>query len=217
MIRIVLADDHHLVRQGIRSLLEKSGDMQVVGEAEDGQQAIELAERLKPDILVADIGMPRMNGIRAAEKLRSLNSKTRVLILSMHSSELLIRKALLAGAKGYLLKISVTEELLQALRTVYSGQIYLSPPVSSVMTEAFISGRSPGEVSGPLDQLTDRELEVLQLIAEGHTSQAIAQLLNTATGTIERHRSNLMNKLDVHDVAGLTRLAIQYGLIFLDQ
>ena len=217
MIRIVLADDHHLVRQGIRALLEKARDMEVIGETQDGMEAVEMIQELKPDVLVMDIGMPRMNGIQATEKIKSLDLPTRIVILSMHSSELLVRKALLAGAKGYLLKRSVTEELLLAVRAVNMGQIYLSPHISAFVTEGFLSQGSHQQEGSPIERLTAREREVLQLIAEGYTNQSIAQMLHIAVSTVERHRANLMSKLDVHDVSGLTRLAIKHGVIFLDQ
>lgn len=217
MIRIILADDHNLVRQGIRALLEKAGDMEVIGEIQDGMQAVEMVQELKPDVLVMDIGMPRLNGIQAAEKIKTFDLPTRIVILSMHSSELLVRKALVAGVKGYLLKRSVTEELLLAVRAVNLGQTYLSPHISTIVTEGFLSQSSQSEESSPIDQLTAREREVLQLIAEGYTNQSIAQMLHIAVSTVERHRANLMSKLNIHDVSGLTRLAIQHGVIFLDQ
>jgi DNA-binding NarL/FixJ family response regulator len=216
MTRVVLAEDHHLVRNGIHALLEKSGDFEVVGEAADGQEAIELVERLKPDILLIDIGMPRLNGIQATERVVALGGKTRVIMLSMHSGGLLVRKALQAGARGYLLKRSVTEELLLAIDAVSRGETYLSPPVAAIVTDGFLTGGINMQETPLIDQLTPRENEVLQLIAEGYTNQGIARLLSISTSTVERHRANLMAKLDIHDVAGLTRLAIQHGLIFIE-
>jgi DNA-binding NarL/FixJ family response regulator len=217
MIRIVLDDDHNLVRDGIRALLEQATDIEVVGDAQDGMQAVELVRELKPDVLVMDIGMPHLNGVQATGKIKTLDLPTQVLILSMHTSDLLVREALMAGAKGYLLKHSVAEELLLAVRTVSSGLIYLSPPISAIVAQGFISRSKAQEESNPIDQLTVREREVLQLIAEGNTNQAIAHMLHITVNTVERHRANLISKLDVHDVAGLTRLAIQYGLIFLEE
>jgi DNA-binding NarL/FixJ family response regulator len=216
MIRVVVADDHHIVRKGIRGLLEKTDDIEVVGEAQDGQEAIELTERLIPDVLLIDIAMPRLNGIQATERIRDMGSATQVVILSVHSSRLLVRQALTSGARGYLLKKSVLEELLLAVRAAKDHETYLSPAISGVVMESFLSQSDAGEVN-PMDQLTPREREVLQLISEGHTSSAIAQMMDISINTVDKHRANLMSKLDMHDIAGLTRLAIQYGLIFLDE
>jgi RNA polymerase sigma factor (sigma-70 family) len=216
MIRVILADDHHLVRKGIRALLEKSDDIQVIGEAEDGLEAVELAERLAPDVLVMDIAMPRMNGIQATERICAALA-TQVVILSMHSDETLVKYALRSGAKGYLLKRSVTEELLLAVRAASQGEIYLSPAISRVVLQDFLAQSADAELASAFDQLSPREREVLQLIAEGNTNTAIAQTMNVSVKTIEKHRANLMSKLDVHDVAGLTRVAIKHGLIFPDK
>jgi DNA-binding NarL/FixJ family response regulator len=216
MIRVILADDHHLVRRGIHALLEKADDIDVVGEAEDGQAAIELVEQLKPDVLVIDIAMPRLNGIQATERVRALGFTTQVVILSMHSRPLLVRQALRNGAKGYLLKRSVMEELLLAVRAASRNETYLSSEVSGFIVDDFLTHQVEGEQTSPFNQLTPREREVTQLIAEGRTNNGIAQLLNISVKTVERHRANLMSKLDVHDVAGLTRIAIEHGLIFIE-
>lgn len=217
MIRVVLADDHHLVRRGIRALLEQADDMSVVGEAEDGQEAIELVERLIPDVLIIDIAMPRLNGIQATGRVRALGLATQVVILSMHSRPTLVRQALRSGARGYLLKRSVTEELLLAVRSASRGESYLSPEISGIIVDDFLTHPVDADQASPFDQLTPREREVLQLIAEGHTNQAMAQILNVSIKTVERHRANLMAKLDVHDVAGMTRIALAHGLIFIDE
>jgi DNA-binding NarL/FixJ family response regulator len=216
MIRVILADDHHLVRRGIHALLEKADDIDVIGEAEDGQAAIELVERLKPDVLVIDIAMPRLNGIQATERVRALGFATRVVILSMHSRPLLVRQALRNGAKGYLLKRSVTEELLLAVRAASRNETYLSSEVSGIIVDDFLIHQVETEKASPFDQLTPREREVMQLIAEGRTNNGIAQLLSVSVKTVEKHRANLMAKLDVHDVAGLTRIAIEQGLVFIE-
>ena len=217
MIRVVVADDHHLVRQGIRALLEKAGDIDVVGEAADGQEAVELAGRLAPDVLVMDIAMPRLNGIEATGRIRALGLATQVVVLSMHSNEMVVRRALRSGAKGYVLKRSIAEELLLAIRSAVRGEVYLSPAVSAFLVDEFLRDQADVEERDPLGALTPREREVLQLVAEGHTNAAIAQDLVISVKTVERHRANLMAKLKVHDVAGLTRVAIKHGLVFLDE
>ncbi|MBN1995030.1 MAG: response regulator transcription factor [Anaerolineae bacterium] len=217
MIRVILADDHHLVRQGIRALLEKANDINIVDEAEDGQEAVTLVEQLKPDVLIIDIAMPRMNGIQATQRVRALGLTTQVVILSMHSRPTLVRQALRNGARGYLLKNSITEELLLAVRAANRRETYLSPEVSGIVVDDFLTHQVEAEQASSFNQLTPREREVVQLIAEGHTNNGIARLLNISVKTVERHRANLMAKLDVHDVAGLTRVAIELGLIFIDE
>jgi DNA-binding NarL/FixJ family response regulator len=214
VIHVIVADDHHLVRQGIRALLERAGDIEVVGEAADGQEAIELVQRLTPDVLVMDIAMPRLDGPQATERVRALGVATEVVILSMHSDETLVRQTLRSGARGYLLKRSVTEELLLAVRAAARGEIYLSPAISASILDEFLALQADSEEFRPFDLLTPREREVLQLIAEGHTNTAIAHMMNVTVKTVEKHRSNLMSKLKVHDVAGLVRMAIKHGLIF---
>jgi DNA-binding NarL/FixJ family response regulator len=216
MIRVIVADDHHLVRQGIRALLERADDIEVVGEAADGQEAIELVQRLNPDVLVIDIAMPRLDGTQATERVRALGVATRVVILSMHSDETLVRQTLRSGARGYLLKRSVTEELLLAVRAAVRGEIYLSPAISAPILDEFLALQADSKELRPFDLLTPREREVLQLIAEGHTNTAIAQMMNVTVKTVEKHRTNLMSKLNVRDVAGLVRVAIKQGLVFLD-
>jgi DNA-binding NarL/FixJ family response regulator len=217
MIRVILADDHHLVRQGIRSLLEKTGDIQILAEAENGQEAVKLAERLAPDVLVMDIAMPRLNGIQAAEQIRSLGLATQVVILSMYSDETVVRHALRVGVRGYLLKRSVVEELLLAIRAAMRGEIYLSPAISQMMMTDFLAGQSAAEAVSPFDQLSAREREALKLVAEGATNKAIAEAMQISIKTVEKHRTNLMTKLNVHDLAGLIRIAIKHGLISLDE
>ncbi len=217
MIKVILADDHHLVRQGIRSLLEKAGDIEVVAEAENGQEAIELTEKHQPDILVTDIGMPRLNGVQAAEQIQRLDLPTQVIILSMHSDETIVRQALRNGAAGYLLKDSVAEELLLAIRAAGRGEVYLSPTISKLVMNDFINSPGDVEILDNFDRLSPREREVMQLVAEGYTNKAIATTLHIAPKTVEKHRANLMNKLDVQDLAGLIRIAIKHGLIFLDE
>ena len=216
MIRVVIADDHHLVRQGIRALLEKAGDIEVVGEAADGQEALDLVERLLPDVLVLDIAMPHLNGVEAVGRLRDLKVKTRALVLSMYADDALVRQALRNGAKGYLLKRAVSDELLLAVRAVGRGETFLSPEVAGPVVSALVAAPPRSSDLDPLDQLTSRERQVLQLIAEGHSNREIASHLHLSEKTVEKHRSHLMAKLKIHDTAGLVRFAIKHGLVALD-
>lgn len=216
MIRVILADDHHLVRQGIRALLEKTTDIEIVAEAENGEEAIISTQKLKPDVLLMDINMPRLNGIQAAEQIRHQGLSTHVVILSMHSDETLVRQALRSGVRGYLLKHAVTEELLIAVRAAQRGEVYLSPTISELVMSDFIVGRDKLEQSG-FEQLSPREREVLKLVAEGYTNKAIADTMHLSVKTVEKHRASLMTKLNVQDLAALIRLALKHGLIFLDE
>ena len=219
MIRVVIADDHHLVRQGLRALLEKAGDIEVVGEAADGQETLEVVQRLLPDVLVIDIAMPHLNGVEAVGRLRGLKVKTRALILSMYADDTLVRQALRNGAKGYLLKRAVAEELLLAVRAVARGDTYLSPEVAGPLLTPLLTPLVTGQEAAtphPLDRLTSREREVLQLIAEGHTNAEIATHLTLSEKTVEKHRGHLMAKLAAHDTAALVRFAIKHGLVALD-
>ena len=215
MIRVVLADDHHLVRQGLRALLERAGDIEVVGEAADGQEALGVVERLLPDVLLVDIAMPHLNGVEAVGRLRGLKVKTRSLILSMYTDDTLVRQALRNGANGYLLKRAVADELLLAVRAVARGDTYLSPEVAGPLLTPLVTGQDAA-APHPLDRLTSREREVLQLIAEGHTNHEIAAHLTLSEKTVEKHRGHLMAKLAVHDTAALVRFAIKHGLVSLD-
>ncbi len=216
-MRVIIADDHHLVRQGIRALLEKSGGIEVVGEAADGQEAVALVERLKPDAIIMDIAMPRLNGTQSTERIRALGVPTQVVILSMYSDETLVRQTLRAGARGYLLKKSVTEELILALQAAARGEIYLSPAISGTVLADFLAAEKSRSGHEAFDRLSPREREVLQLIAEGHTNNEIAQLMSISVKTVEKHRAALMTKLNVHDTAGLVREAITHGLIIPDR
>src|SRR5512136_1721020 len=187
MIRTIIADDHHLVRQGLRALLEKAGDIEVVAEAADGQEALDLVERLLPDVLVLDIAMPHLNGVEAVGRLSGLEVKTRALILSMYADETLVRQALRNGAKGYLLKRAVSDELLLAVRAVGRGDTFLSPEVAGPVVSPLVDAPLRFADLGPLDQLTSREREVLHPIAEGHTNGEIATHLHLSEKTIEKH------------------------------
>jgi DNA-binding NarL/FixJ family response regulator len=217
VIRVVLADDHHLVRTGLRTLLEKAHDIEVVGEAGDGDEAIALVEELAPDILVLDIAMPRLDGVQAVDRVLAMGGGTRIVMLSMYSDEVLVAESLQKGVSGYLLKDSVPEELLLAVRAANRGDIYLSPAVSrSVVTGFLYSQRDDGR-NGLAELLTPREREVLQLVAEGHTNPVIAERMQISIKTVEKHRSNLMTKLDAHSAAELIRLAVRHRLVFLEE
>lgn len=216
MIRVILVEDHALVRAGLRALLERAGDIHVLGEASNGQEGVEMTKSLKPDVVIMDIMMPRLNGIQAAEHIQNLKLPANVLLLSMYSEEGLVHQALQSGAKGYVLKTSVSEELLEAVRIVARGETYLSIAVSTILVESAFHP-STSQSNNPLDNLSPREKEILQLIAEEYTSIEIANLLTISEKTVEKHRANLMEKLHVRNLAGVVRLAIKYGLIDKDR
>lgn len=217
MIRVVIADAHHLMRQGLRALLEHTDDIQVVGEAEDGQHACELVEQLAPDVLVMDIEMPRLNGLETAARLRAQNASARSVILSADSDSMSVRQALRNGVSGYLLKRSVAEELPLAIRAASRKEIYLTPDVLGPLIEELIN-RQPAEMDrSGFDTLTSREREVLQLLAEGKTNREIAGALNVSAKAVEKHRTSLIAKLNIRDTVGLVRLAVQHHLVSLDE
>jgi len=214
-MRVLLADDHNLVRAGIRALLESLGDVEIVAEAEDGQRALQLLLETRPDIALVDITMPGLNGLDLAARVAREAPGTRLVILSMHGSPSHVAQALGAGAKGYLLKDAAADELPVLLRAVMRGETYLSPGVSRHVVEGFL-GRAgaPGpEKDGGAEALTPRQRETLQLVAEGRSSKEIAQMLGLSVKTVEAHRSQIMERLDIHEVAGLVRYAIRIGLI----
>ena len=217
-IRVLLADDHNLVRAGIRALVQNDPDIEVVAEAENGRLVRGLVELHKPDIVLMDIAMPELNGLDATAQLVKEFPALRVIVLSMHSTEGYVLKALRAGASGYLLKGAATPELALAIKSVARGETYLSSSVSKFVIEAFKRGPS-GETLGAdkpsraNTELTPRQREVLQLIAEGYSTKEIAEKLNISVKTAKTHRSELMRRLDLHDIAGLVRYAIQIGLV----
>jgi DNA-binding NarL/FixJ family response regulator len=210
-IRVLVADDHDLVRAGIRALLQRIPGVEVVGEAGDGREALRLVRECKPDVVLMDIMMPGLNGLEAMSRIVREHPAVRVLMVSMNSAQEFVLCAVRAGASGYLLKTAQIADLEQALDAVARGQTYLSPAVSGHLIDDY-RRRQEGE-PGPLERLTPRQREVLQLVAEGHSSKAIAKLLRLSVKTVELHRSQLMNALDIHDVAGLTRFAIRTGLV----
>lgn len=216
MIRVIIADDHHLVRQGIRSLLEECTDIEVIGEAATGQEAVELAEELEPHVVIMDIAMPRMDGSQASEKILAMDTPIDIVVLSMHSDSVLAQQLLRQGIKGYLLKNSIAAELPMAVRSASQGKLYLSPAISDSVMTRLMNAPDDEAPEGFGDLLTPREREVLQLVAEGHTNNAIAELLTISVKTVEKHRANVMAKLDVHDLPSLIRRSIKHGLIFTD-
>ena len=213
-IRVLLADDHEMVRAGIRLLLEELPDIEVVGEASDGREAIGLVEKLEPNILLTDIAMPLLSGLEVTRHLANTFPKVRVIIFSMYADEEHVYLALRAGAAGYLLKGAAREELTLAIRAVAQGETYLSPPVSKISISEY-SGRVNAELY-PLRKLSPRQEQVLQLIAEGKTTKQVALELNISVKTVETHRMQLMDRLGIHDVAGLVRFAIKVGLVTLE-
>lgn len=216
MIRTVIAEDHLLVRDGIRALLEKAGNIEIVGEASNGQEAVILTRKLEPDVLIMDIMMPIMNGIQAAENIRDMDLPVHILLLSMYSDPGLVYQALQYGVKGYVLKSSVSEELISAVHAVSNGEVYLSGPISEILVERAINPQASLQKEDPLSSLSPREREVVQLIAEEYTSAEIAQILAISEKTVEKHRSSLMEKLKVKNIAGLVRFAIKHRLVDRD-
>ena len=213
-IRVLLADDHALVRAGFRALLQSLPDMEVVAEAGDGREALRLIGLHQPDVVLMDIGMPGLNGLEAAARIVEESPHIRVIILSMHATEEYVLRALRAGAGGYLLKDAGTAELELAVRAVVRGEMYLSPAVSKHVIAEYVQRVSSEPNS--LEQLSPRHREILQLIAEGQTTKEIAQTLGLSVKTIETYRTQLMERLDIHDIAGLVRYAIRMGLITSD-
>jgi len=211
-IRLILADDHTLVRAGIRALLEKLPGVEVVGEADDGREVLDLVKLHQPDVVLLDISMPGLNGLEAAARIVRDFPDVRVIILSMHHNEEYVWRALKAGAAGYLLKKAATAELATALQRVALGQIYLSQEISTRLPKDFALDGIAGRKS-PLEQLTGRQREILQLIAEGQNTKQIAELLKVSPKTVEYHRMKLMDCLNVHDIPGLVRFALRAGLI----
>src|SRR5438309_466202 len=212
-ITVLLADNHTVVRQGLRALLEAENDMTVVGEAENGRQAVQMAKRLQPDVVVMDIAMPSLNGLEATRQISRESPKSKVLILSSYSDDEYVQQLTDAGASGYLVKQTAAQDLVAAIREAKKGNAFFSPAISKRLLEHYRAtvNRPAGEAKRP--KLTPRELEVLQLIAEGYANKQIAGELFISIKTVEKHRQQLMHKLDIHDVAGLTRYAIAKGII----
>jgi two-component system, NarL family, response regulator NreC len=207
-IRILLADDHAVVRQGFKMILSAQPDMEIVGEAGNGREAVDLAEQLHPDIVVMDVAMPELNGIEATRRLAASAPHARVVALSMHKDSVYVREILRAGARGYLLKDSPAPDLLAAVRAVASGEGFLSPAVSDAVLNDYRR-----HVTNPVDLLSSREREVLQMLAEGKTNKEIAGILNLSVYTVDAHRGRIMEKLNLHSINELVRFAVRNGLI----
>jgi two-component system, NarL family, response regulator NreC len=206
-IKIFLADDHTIVRQGLKLILSAQPDIEVVGEAANGREAVELVQKLKPDIVLMDVAMPELNGIEATRRMVQANSRLKILVLSMHKEAVYVREILRAGARGYILKDAIDTELLSAVRSVVRGDGYISPAVSGALLNDYRK-----DVTDPADLLSNREREVLQLIAEGKTNKEIAGKLNLSVYTVDSHRGKIMEKLNLHSTGELVRFAIKNGL-----
>lgn len=211
--KVIIAEDHTIVRAGLRALLDAEDGLEVVGEAEDGRQAVNLAEELEPDLVLMDMAMPRLHGLEAIREITKRASMSRVLVLTMHRNEEYILASFKAGAFGYVLKDATQAELILAVKTVLSGKRYVSPDISDMVIDRFVGGGESLKPSSSYDSLTPREREILKLIAEGGKNKEIADQLCISVKTVERHRANLMKKLDLHNVSALTALAIEKGLI----
>jgi DNA-binding NarL/FixJ family response regulator len=212
-IRILLADDHEVVRDGVRALLEKQADMEVIGEASDGREAARLAEELRPDVVVMDVGMPNLNGIDATRRILAAHPQIAVVMLSMHQDESYVLRSLKAGAKGYLLKESLRSDVLEAIRAVAQGRSFLTRKISRMMQEDYIQEMEQRGLEDSYELLTDREREVLQLAAEGKPNKEIAGALNISLTTVETHRTHILQKLGLHSVPELILYAVRKGII----
>lgn len=212
-LRLVIVEDHTILREGLKALLSSSPDFEIAGEAEDGRAAIRLVETVKPDLVLMDLAMPRMNGMEAIQEIKRIAPEIKVVALTVHKSEEYVLATLQAGADGYVLKDATHAELVIAIKSVTAGKRYLSPGVSEKVIEGYLEGKKTIKSQSSWDTLTAREREILKLIAEGYKNKAIADYLYLSVKTVETHRSNLMKKLDLHDVSALTAFAIEKGLI----
>lgn len=214
-IRIIIADDHEIMREGLRAMIEKQPDMEIVAEAENGRTAVRLAREHKPDVFIMDVSMPDLNGIEATRQIVAEVPRVKVLALSMHSDSQFVSEMLTAGVSGYLLKDCAFEELTRAIYAVYKNQSYLSPSIAHTVIKDYVQQQSTDETTASAI-LTAKEREVLQLIAEGHTTKQIASSLHVSVKTIETHRKKIMEKLNIHSIAELTKFAIRQGLTSLE-
>jgi two-component system response regulator NreC len=211
--RIVIAEDYTILREGLKSLLSSSANFEIIGEAEDGREAIRCVEQLKPDLILMDLSMPRMNGLEAIREIKRRFSKTAILVLTVHKTEEYILATLKAGADGYVLKDATQAELMMAVKNVLSGKHYISPGISEKVIEGYLDGRKTLKTRTSWETLTQREREILKLIAEGYKNKEIADFLCISPKTVEKHRANLMEKLSLHNVQALTSFAIDKGLV----
>jgi len=214
-LKVFLADDHAVVREGLRFILEAQGDIVVVGEATNGRQAVQKVQQLNPDVVVMDIAMPELNGIEATVQIRETCPSTEVVILSMYSTSEQVFQALQAGALGYVLKEAAGEEIVKAVRVVHGGRRYLCQQVAEIAIDNYVRRRQASQDRSPLERLSSREREILQLVVEGKTSAEIAEILYISPKTVETYRSRLMHKLGISDIPGLVKFAIQHGLTSL--
>ena len=211
--RVIIAEDHRIVRDGLRAILAAEPDLEVVGEAADGLEAIRCAAELKPDVVILDLSMPRMNGMEALAEIKRTGETTRVVVLTVHREEEYVFAALRAGADGYVLKDSAAAELLLAVRSVAAGDRYLSPPVATTVVADFLGSNRSSPASSLFGELSSREREILKLVAEGYRTRQIGEYLNISAKTVEKHRSNLMRKLGLNSVSALTAYAIEKGIV----
>lgn len=215
-VKLLLADDHKIVRQGIKKLLEEEPDLQVAGEAANGREAVKKATELKPDVILMDITLSNLNGLEATKQIKKVLPDVKVIMLTMHKNEEYVLQSFQAGASGYILKEGAVEELVSAIRSIHQDKSFLSPTISKTLIDAYLRKMETGKTETPFDLLTDREREVLQLIAEGYTNREVAKSLFISVKTVEAHRAHIMQKLNIHDIAKLVKYAIQKGLVDLN-
>lgn len=215
-VRILVVDDHTIVRQGLKALLEAQPGFQVIGEADNGREAVKKAQELSPDVVIMDIAMPILNGLEATRQIKRVLPDTKVIALTMYNDEEYVFQILKSGASGYLIKETAAIELINAIRSIKMGNPFFSPAISRKIMESYLREDTEKKPKGESDKLTNREKEVLQLIAEGYTNNEIGNLMNISVKTVETHRAHIMSKLDIHDVAGLIKYAIKKGLVVID-